>query len=215
MHDKHDIRIFNRDGMVSAIVITQNPSSFENFNPSSKEKSDNFHILRFEGSNVIDLAMTFIKNIKYADEINLITQTNFVPFKYKLLHESAQPPQRARHSESGYDLSLVRIHETIGNVTLYGTGVSVQPPGGFYFDLIARSSIIKCGYMLANGIGVIDQGYTGEIFVPLVKINDDAPDLELPNKLVQLIPRRWHGLTPVEAQPDDTARGSNGFGSTS
>tara|TARA_Y100000389_G_scaffold136750_1_gene134335 strand:+ start:8495 stop:9142 length:648 start_codon:yes stop_codon:yes gene_type:complete len=215
MHNPHDIRIFNRDGLVSALVITTEPDTFKDFQSSSSEKSDNFYILRFEGSNVIDLAMTFIENIKYAHEINLITQSNFVPFKYKLLHENAQPPQRARPSESGYDLAIINVNKMIGNVTLYGTGVSVQPPGGFYFDLVPRSSIIKSGYLLANGIGVIDQGYTGEILVPLVKIDANAPDLELPCKLVQLIPRRWHGLTPIESQPDTTTRGSDGFGSTS
>eukprot|EP00976_Prorocentrum_cordatum_P027717 562436-Prorocentrum_minimum.AAC.2 len=32
--------------------------------------------------------------------------------------------------------------------------------------------------------------------VPLIKIDPDAPDIELPSKLVQLIPRRWFGFRP-------------------
>ena len=98
---------------------------------------------------------------------------------------------------------------------MYGTGLSVQPPTGFYFDLVPRSSITKKGYILANNVGIIDQGYTGEIMVPLPKIDPDAPDLELPCKIVQLIPRRWYNFTGVDASDlTQTTRGEGGFGST-
>jgi dUTP pyrophosphatase len=100
---------------------------------------------------------------------------------------------------------------------MYATGISVRPPPGFYFDLVARSSLSKTGYMLANGIGIIDRDYTGEILVALRKIDKDAPDLVLPAKIVQLIPRRWYDMIPVEAPAEGlpkTDRGDGGFGST-
>ena len=34
--------------------------------------------------------------------------------------------------------------------------------------------------------------------VPLIKIDKNAPDLELPKQIVQLIPRQWHAMYPVE-----------------
>jgi len=71
------------------------------------------------------------------------------------------------------------------------------------------------GYIQANSVGIIDQSYTGEIMVPLIKIDPDAPDLELPAKIAQLVPRRWHGLTPVDDETEmETMRGDGGFGST-
>ena len=98
---------------------------------------------------------------------------------------------------------------------LYDTGIKVQPAFGWYFDLVPRSSISKTGYMLANSIGVIDRTYVGPVLVPLRKVDPHAPDLELPARLVQIIPRpivhiQWE---EVEAL-DETARGAGGFGST-
>ena len=138
------------------------------------------------------------------------------PFRFFKCDSNAVSPERARPSESGFDLTLIRIVKTIGKVTLYGTGIMVQPPTGFYFDMVPRSSIIKSGYMLANSVGVIDQGYTGEIMVPLIKIDEEAPDLTLPSKLVQLIPRRWYNLECVEHSQnfEETMRNESGFGST-
>jgi dUTP pyrophosphatase len=91
----------------------------------------------------------------------------------------------------------------------------VQPAFGWYFDVVPRSSISKSGYMLANSVGVIDRGYTGEILVPLIKIDPSAPDLKLPARLVQMIPRQIIAAELVEVEAfDETVRGSSGFGST-
>ena len=62
---------------------------------------------------------------------------------------------------------------------------------------------------------MIDQGYTGEIMVPLIKVDDSQPDLELPKVLVQLIPRRWYMMEPLQVfEFEDTNRKDGGFGST-
>lgn len=125
-------------------------------------------------------------------------------------------PSRAHASDSGFDLVLLEALKTVGDVTFYSTGISVRPPPGFYFDLVARSSLSKTGYMLANGVGIIDRDYTGEILVALRKVDKDAADLPLPAKVAQLIPRRWHDMVLIEA-PDGlpgTVRGDGGFGST-
>lgn len=210
-----DIRVTNRDGIVYATVITETPEAFRAFGPYHEEMVDNYHVLRYQGSNVFDVVMSTMKNIEYSDEMNLITRSAFAPFRYTITNSSAIPPTRARHSDSGYDVTVISKAKTFGKVTLYGTGIKVQPPSGFYFDLVPRSSIIKSGYMLANSVGIIDQSYTGEIMVPLMKMDPDAPDLELPAKIAQLVPRRWYGLRPVEDETEmETMRGDGGFGST-
>ena len=56
--------------------------------------------------------------------------------------------------------------------------------------LINRSSIIKTGWILANNIGIIDPGYTGELKIALIKINPDAQELTVPFCKTQLICRK-------------------------
>lgn len=138
-------------------------------------------------------------------------------FHYVKTREDATPPVRMHADDAGYDMSILELSHCKGTVRFYRTGIKVRPPPGMYFDLVARSSITKTGHMLANGFGVIDPGYRGEVLVPLVKVDPAAPDLQLPCRIVQLVPRYLLTPQPVEidaAQLDDTARGEGGFGST-
>ena len=140
---------------------------------------------------------------------------HYQTIRFKKTIENAIAPCKSSPIDSGYDLTVLYVVKKIGKVTLYGTGITIQPPFGYYFDMVPRSSIIKSGYMLANSVGVIDQGYTGEIMVPLIKIDENTPDLILPNRIVQLIPRKWHHMQMLETcELSQTNRGSNGFGST-
>ena len=109
---------------------------------------------------------------------------------------------------------MKKVKEENG-VAWFDTGIAVEPPEGYYFELVGRSSISKSGYMLANNIGIIDDSYRGSILVALVKINPSAPDLELPCRLVQLIPRQLVLMEPKEVDElSDTIRGTGGFGSS-
>lgn len=136
-------------------------------------------------------------------------------FRWVKTSADAVPPTKASASDSGFDLTLLEPTARVGAVTFYRTGIRVQPAFGWYFDVVPRSSITKSGYLLANGVGVIDRGYTGEILVPLLKIDPEAPDLKLPARLVQMIPRPIIAPQLIEVDTfDDTARGAGGFGST-
>lgn len=136
-------------------------------------------------------------------------------FKWVKLDPDAVAPFKERVSDSGFDLTIIKKAKQIGKVELYDTGIKVQPSYGWYLILAARSSIIKSGYMLANGIGIIDRSYAGPILVPLIKVDPDAPDLVLPNRLVQLIPTPIvHGAFTQVEDFEETARGVGGFGST-
>lgn len=175
-----------------------------------------------EGPNLLDF-LHYIYNdvdnpskIHYKRYVYLCNQRRSVPkFSYLLNDADAHAPSKSRPSDSGYDLTLINEKSRKGNVVFYDTGVAVKPPHGYYFDLVPRSSITKSGYILANGVGIIDQSYRGNIIVPLVKIDPNAPDLVLPSKLVQLIPRQFFHLEPDEALwLNNTDRGEKGFGST-
>ena len=134
--------------------------------------------------------------------------------KFKKIKSNAILPTKNTITDSGFDIAIIDVVKKLGNVILYGTGLSVECSHNWYFDLVPRSSIIKSGYMLANSIGIIDRSYRGEILVPLIKIDGTLPDLKLPQKLVQLIPRQTIQMKIVEVSSlDDTERGLEGFGS--
>lgn len=135
------------------------------------------------------------------------------------LHPKAEFPYKENTSDAGYDVTLVnrcenRAEDDTGEVNNFGTGIALSPPSGYYFEMVARSSLHKSGYMLATGTSIIDPGYTGELIVPLYKYKE-AGDLELPFRAVQLIlrPIVYAHLQSV-ASLSVTSRGDGAFGST-
>lgn len=87
--------------------------------------------------------------------------------KFKLLEENALVPSRQNETDSGWDLTMIGVKKIVGDVIFFGTGISVQPPEGYYFEIVPRSSISSLPLGLANNVGIIDNGYRGEIIVPI------------------------------------------------
>jgi dUTP pyrophosphatase len=91
----------------------------------------------------------------------------------------------------------------------------VAPPPGYHTEVVARSSLSKSGYILANAIGIIDNSYRGNIMVALRKVDHKAASIALPARVAQLIVRKTED---VELELVDelciTERGNGGFGST-
>ncbi len=138
-------------------------------------------------------------------------------FEFRKTMVGAVTPSKAHDTDSGFDLTLLAVVKHMGvNSKLYDTGIQVKPEEGYYFDLVARSSLQKLGYMLGNSVGIIDNGYRGNIMVCLVKFDPDAKPLELPLRAVQLIPRQVINMKAVEVTEfsDNTERGDGGFGSS-
>lgn len=141
-------------------------------------------------------------------------------FYYELVKEGAEAPKLSYDTDTGYDVTLIEkvkiIRRTsIGPVSLYDSGLIVAPPNGYYFDMVARSSLSKTGHLLANSFGVIDSRYRGHLMAAMLKYDFDVPDLELPGRYVQLIIRPLIHFEPIEVSDiGKTDRGSGGFGST-
>jgi deoxyuridine 5'-triphosphate nucleotidohydrolase len=136
-------------------------------------------------------------------------------FKFTKTLQNAVSPQKAHITDTGYDLCIVEKVKEENGMILYDTGIAVQPPMGYYFELVGRSSISKTGYIVANSIGIIDASYTGSLKVALIKVNKDAPDIQLPARIVQLIPRQLIHLDAIEVKDlNDTTRAEGGFGSS-
>ena len=96
------------------------------------------------------------------------------------------------------------------------TGIAVAIPAGHVGLLIARSSLaVKKAMTLANGVGVIDADYRGEIQVPIVTTDGCHNLIQAGTRIAQLIilPIALPTVEVVTELPD-TARGNGGFGST-
>uniref|UniRef100_A0A6C0CZ81 dUTP diphosphatase n=1 Tax=viral metagenome TaxID=1070528 RepID=A0A6C0CZ81_9ZZZZ len=133
------------------------------------------------------------------------------------LDENAVMPTRAHADDIGYDLTAIGVYKRLSDRTvIYNTGISVKPPSGKYIEILPRSSLTKTGYMLANSVGTIDPGYTGDLLIAVRKIDDSFPDLEVPFTRFQMVMRDAHlyDLEVVTEFAEETKRGSGGFGST-
>ena len=97
------------------------------------------------------------------------------------------------------------------------TGIAIALPSANYVALVfARSGLgVKHGVALANGVGVIDSDYRGEIRVGLVNQSDVPYTIQPGDRVAQLavMPVVQARLVRVETL-DETERGAGGFGST-
>lgn len=131
-------------------------------------------------------------------------------------------PVRAHASDAGADLfSKDSIEIYPGEMKLVDTGISVKIPLGHAGLVFNRSSQGKIKVQIANGTGVIDSDYRGNIKVLLANNGDDPYKIEAANtRIAQLV------IVPVVLAQfrvfddsiigrwDDTVRSTGGFGST-
>lgn len=161
------------------------------------------------------LSMLYCRKPSWTPNADNASLTDRLSFRFTRTLDDAVAPQKAHVTDTGYDLCLVKKIKEENGMVLYDTGIAVQPPLGYYFELVGRSSISKTGYIVANSIGIIDASYTGSLKVALIKVNKDAPDIELPARLVQLIPRQFVHMDAIEAtELSETQRAEGGFGSS-
>ncbi|QCQ57503.1 deoxyuridine triphosphatase [Microbacterium phage Sucha] len=130
---------------------------------------------------------------------------------------TARMPIRAHSDDAGFDLFVSR--ETL--VPAHGfadvpSGVRVQLPNGYWGMLTGRSSTIrKRGLLVVQGI--IDTGYTGELFSAVWNLTDKPVILEEGERVAQLIVLPNSTANSVLKRTDalgDTTRGGAGFGSS-
>ncbi|KAK8891970.1 hypothetical protein M9Y10_029192 [Tritrichomonas musculus] len=144
-------------------------------------------------------------------------QNSYSTLRVQKIRMDAVIPSKGHPLDTGFDVTAIRVaKENFGpGVTLFGTGLIIRPPDGYYIDMVARSSTCKLGWGIANHVGIIDAQYRGELCIPMFKLTPDAKDLELPARIAQIIVRRLE-LADVEEVENvgETNRGAGGFGST-
>lgn len=127
-----------------------------------------------------------------------------------------QMPVRAHEHDAGADLRASE-YATIGSkqFAVVPTGVRVSIPEGYFGLLAARSSLFGRGLLMANGVGIIDAGFTGEIKVPLYNAGNTPSNVLAGERIAQLVilPCELPTFRRVD-ELEETERGEDGFGST-
>ena len=137
--------------------------------------------------------------------------------KYVKATERTPDLQYAHPGDAGLDLYTGRQQLTLlqNTVERVGSGISVQLPEGHVGLVVIRSSLGSRGVTMANGSGVIDAGYRGEIGLLLLNTSFEPVVLPPYSKVAQLLVMPVARVKPTEVSVlDDSVRGSGGFGST-
>jgi dUTP pyrophosphatase len=96
------------------------------------------------------------------------------------------------------------------------TGLCMEIPPGYGGFVLARSGLAtRFGLTMANGVGLIDSDYRGEVLVSLTNAGDAPFILHDGDRIAQFVLLQTPAITflPVESL-SPTARGDQGFGST-
>ncbi|MDW6025461.1 dUTP diphosphatase [Mesorhizobium sp. BAC0120] len=103
-----------------------------------------------------------------------------------------------------------------GKRALVPTGLVLEIPEGFEGQVRPRSGLaLNHGVTCLNTPGTIDSDYRGEVKVLLVNLGDDPYVVTRGARIAQIVFARVARLAVAEKSlAGDTARGSNGFGST-
>ena len=140
--------------------------------------------------------------------------------KITKVSSTAKLPTRATLGSAGYDLYADLTSPSLlkaGERALIPTGVAIalqsRDVGAFVYARSGLSS--KHGITMANGVGVVDSDYRGELKVPLINFSSDDYVIEPGERIAQLV---LHPVIPYELEEvsslDETERGAGGFGSS-
>lgn len=141
--------------------------------------------------------------------------------KFKKLDPKATIPAKAHDSDFCYDCYAVSEEEIAPNVWKYGLGFALQLETehadyvNFGFKLNPRSSIYKTGMVLANSVGVIDEGYLGQVCAIFYHVLPNMPRYKVGDKICQINLDNSYKVDFVEVNElTSTDRNDGGFGSS-
>ena len=131
--------------------------------------------------------------------------------------EGGRKPYKKYAGDAGWDLFVSRPVDILPGETVdVHTDIKISMPPKTYARITGRSSTLrKLGLLVYEGI--IDNGYTGEMFVCVHNLGKETFHVEKGMRLAQMIfgtieDIRWSELPEIKADP--RKRGDAGFGST-
>jgi dUTP pyrophosphatase len=129
-------------------------------------------------------------------------------------------PEYSSNDAAGLDIKAnAEVEINPGETKLIPTGVRLSIPSGYYGQLCSRSGLgAKKGLVVAQGVGIIDSDYRGEVFVPIRNQGDKTHHFCINDKIAQLIfipcPKVNLDYVFSISELENTDRGEGGFGST-
>lgn len=134
--------------------------------------------------------------------------------RVKLLNTKARLPERAHDGDAGAD--LYAAHGAVinpGDIAKIGLGVALEIPEGYEGQIRPRSGLMSRG--IVGMFGTIDAGYRGEVMAILLNTTRELFRVDAGDRVAQLVisavPRV---VFEASAELSDSARGTDGFGST-
>lgn len=136
--------------------------------------------------------------------------------KVKRLVKEAVLPSYAKSGDAGMDLtstSVKREHRYIE----YGTGLCIELPKGHVGLLFPRSSVTNKDLVLKNSVGILDEGYRGEVKLRFQQLQNNYGEsvYSVGERIGQLV------VIPIEqfeieevTDLEESERGAGGFGSS-
>ena len=133
------------------------------------------------------------------------------------LGEGAKKPYKKYSGDAGWDLFVSRPCDIAPGETVdVHTDIKINMPAKTYARITGRSSTLRKHNLLVNE-AIIDNGYTGEMFVCVHNLGKEIFHVEPGMRLAQMIfgtidDVRWSEVEDIT--PDPKKRGNSGFGST-
>lgn len=148
--------------------------------------------------------------------------------KVERMSEEVQMPERQNRQDAAFDLRAYinglpegdfeeRILVPVGARVLISTGLKVALPPTMEMQIRPRSGLANDhGIDVANSPGTVDPGYRGEVKVILENKGDEPFAVENGDRIAQaaIRPVVHPEFEEVDEVPEDTERGTGGFGST-
>ena len=139
------------------------------------------------------------------------------------VRKSAKLPQRAHATDAGMDFFYcpedpILLGIEPGQSVLLPTGIKMEVPPGHMLQIMNKSGVAS-KRSLVTGACVVDEGYTGEIFVNLHNIGNKTNFIESGQKVAQGVFVQISKPSLVEIFEDsiydsETKRGAGALGST-
>lgn len=133
------------------------------------------------------------------------------------LGEGAKVPYKKHFGDAGWDLFVSRECTIPPGATMdVHTDIKMDMPPYIYARIVGRSSTLRKHQLMVNE-GIIDNGYTGELFVCVHNLGKKPFHVKKGMRLAQVL---FHTIEDVRWSEVDTitpvpgGRGEDGFGST-
>ena len=133
------------------------------------------------------------------------------------LGEGAKPPYKKHTGDAGWDLytseeCVIKPGQTVD----VHTNIHIDMPPYLFARIVGRSSTLRVHHLMVNE-GIIDNGYTGELFVCVHNLGCEPFKVEKGMRLAQVLFHpiedvRWSEVEEIKEAPGK--RGNAGFGST-